>query len=135
MIEGLASLSLLVGAFFILLAAVGLVRLPDLYCRLHAATKPQILGLILIVIALALSVRSWAALLLLLVLAVLLGTPGCLSVRAALLGRGLDVRRKRRHVPTSFLLVRARDWAHSNLATGLFQVDPSPRERLSTWGM
>ena len=57
---------LVVGAALSLAAAVGLIRFPDALARLHAATKPQILGLILIVIALALSVRSWAALLLLL---------------------------------------------------------------------
>lgn len=53
------------GAILSLAAAVGLVRFPDALSRLHAATKPQIFGLILIVLALALSVRSWAALLLL----------------------------------------------------------------------
>ena len=52
---------LVVGAALSLAAAVGLIRFPDALARLHAATKPQI-----IVIALALSVRSWAALLLLL---------------------------------------------------------------------
>ncbi len=53
------------GALLSLAAAVGLVRFPDALSRLHAATKPQILGLILVVIALALSVRNWAVLLLL----------------------------------------------------------------------
>lgn len=53
------------GAVLSLAAAVGLVRFPDALSRLHAATKPQILGLILVVIALALSVRNGAVLLLL----------------------------------------------------------------------
>lgn len=30
------SLSFFIGGIFILLAAIGLVRLPDLYCRMHA---------------------------------------------------------------------------------------------------
>ncbi|MEK8226242.1 monovalent cation/H+ antiporter complex subunit F [Oerskovia sp. M15] len=38
---------------------VGVVRFPDLLARMHAATKPQVLGLILVLIALALRLRSW----------------------------------------------------------------------------
>ncbi|MDO9590955.1 MAG: monovalent cation/H(+) antiporter subunit G [Microcella sp.] len=60
-----AAALLVVSAFLTLAAAVGLLRFPDALARLHAATKPQILGLILLVIALALSVRSWSVLLLL----------------------------------------------------------------------
>lgn len=60
-----AGVLLIGGAVLSLAAAVGLVRFPDALSRLHAATKPQILGLILVVIALALSVRNWAVLLLL----------------------------------------------------------------------
>ena len=61
-----AAVFLVLGAFLSLAAAVGLIRFPDSLARLHAATKPQILGLILVVLALALSLRSGAALLLLL---------------------------------------------------------------------
>ena len=57
---------LFLGSVLSLAAAVGILRFPDALARLHAATKPQILGLVLIVIALALSVRSGAVLLLLL---------------------------------------------------------------------
>ena len=38
----------------VLLAALGLVRLPDLYTRMHASTKPATLGVSLVVSALAL---------------------------------------------------------------------------------
>ncbi len=61
-----AAVLLVLGAFLSLSAAVGLIRFPDSLARLHAATKPQILGLILVVLALALSLRSGAALLLVL---------------------------------------------------------------------
>ncbi|WP_367275859.1 monovalent cation/H(+) antiporter subunit G [Microcella sp.] len=60
-----AAVLLIVSALLTFAAAVGLLRFPDALARLHAATKPQILGLILLVVALALSVRSWAVLLLL----------------------------------------------------------------------
>lgn len=40
------------GAVFILVAAIGLIRLPDLYCRAHALGKAMTLGLILLLLAL-----------------------------------------------------------------------------------
>ena len=47
------SLLVVLGAGMVLLAAVGLVRLPDLYTRMHASTKPVTLGVSLVVAALA----------------------------------------------------------------------------------
>ncbi len=44
MIEILVSLSLLIGAFFLLVGAIGLFRLPDFFMRLHAPTKASTLG-------------------------------------------------------------------------------------------
>ena len=58
-----AAVCLLLGALLSLAAGVGLVRFPDALSRLHAATKPQVLGLIFIVIAIALSARSLSVLL------------------------------------------------------------------------
>ncbi|WP_406247743.1 monovalent cation/H(+) antiporter subunit G [Microbacterium sp. M] len=46
------------GALLCLSAAVGLLHFRDVPSRLHAATKPQVLGLLLICIAIALSQRS-----------------------------------------------------------------------------
>lgn len=43
-------LSLLLGTFFILSASIGIVRFPDLYTRLHAATKASTLGISFILI-------------------------------------------------------------------------------------
>lgn len=43
-IEWLAAASLLLGAFFSLVGAIGLVRLPDFFMRLHAPTKASTLG-------------------------------------------------------------------------------------------
>ena len=42
--EWLAALLLLVGSFFSLVGAIGLLRLPDFFCRLHAPTKASTLG-------------------------------------------------------------------------------------------
>jgi multicomponent K+:H+ antiporter subunit G len=44
-IEWLAAALLLLGAFFLLVGAIGLIRLPDFFMRLHAPTKASTLGL------------------------------------------------------------------------------------------
>ena len=45
---------ILIGGAFALIAGIGLVRLPDLYVRMHAATKAGTLGAGLVLVALAL---------------------------------------------------------------------------------
>ncbi|MCR2813062.1 monovalent cation/H(+) antiporter subunit G [Microbacterium sp. zg.Y1090] len=59
-LDVLSMVLILLGALLCLTAAVGLLRFHDVPSRLHAATKPQVLGLILICLAVALSARSWA---------------------------------------------------------------------------
>lgn len=49
---------LLGGAFLALAAGVGALRFPDLLARMHAATKPQVLGLVLVLVGLALRLRD-----------------------------------------------------------------------------
>lgn len=51
---------MLLGAGFTLVAALGVVRLPDLFSRMHAAAKPQLLGLVLLCSGIMLLMRSWA---------------------------------------------------------------------------
>lgn len=55
----LAKLALVAGLFFSFTATVGLLRLPDVYNRLHATTKCDTLGAGLILLALSLSGRPW----------------------------------------------------------------------------
>ena len=55
-------LCLIAGAALCLLAAIGLLRFPDLLSRMHAATKPQVLGVLLVLIGVAVSLRSLPAL-------------------------------------------------------------------------
>ena len=43
-IEWTAAALILIAAFFLLVGAIGLVRLPDFYMRLHAPTKASTLG-------------------------------------------------------------------------------------------
>lgn len=49
----IASILLLSGGFFVLVAAVGIVRLPDILMRMHASTKAGTLGAGLILLAVA----------------------------------------------------------------------------------
>ncbi|MGB3894369.1 monovalent cation/H(+) antiporter subunit G [Mycolicibacter sinensis] len=50
-LDVVASLLGLAGAVLALTAAIGVVRFPDTLARMHSATKPQVLGLILVLIA------------------------------------------------------------------------------------
>jgi multicomponent Na+:H+ antiporter subunit G len=52
---------ILLGAALALTAAIGLVRLPDVLNRMHAASKPQTLGFLLLCVGLALVLRDGAA--------------------------------------------------------------------------
>ena len=54
MTEIIISLSLLIAALVILLAAIGLLRMPDLPTRMHATTKSSVLAIILIMVAVGL---------------------------------------------------------------------------------
>ncbi|ROS76470.1 monovalent cation/H(+) antiporter subunit G [Cellulomonas sp. PhB143] len=56
----LAAVAMLCGAFLTLAAGVGVARFPDLLGRMHAATKPQVLGLILLLLGVALRVHEWS---------------------------------------------------------------------------
>lgn len=49
---------LLLGAMLCMAAGVGMLRFPDLLTRMHAGTKPQILGVILVIIGVGLRTRS-----------------------------------------------------------------------------
>lgn len=52
--EIIAVLFMLFGAFFILVAGIGLLRFKDLYSRMHATTKATSFGLLLIIIGVSL---------------------------------------------------------------------------------
>ena len=53
-----SGICLLGGAFLAFAAGVGVLRFPDLLARMHAGTKPQVLGLVLVLLGLALRLRS-----------------------------------------------------------------------------
>ncbi|WP_054812335.1 monovalent cation/H(+) antiporter subunit G [Nocardia arizonensis] len=92
-LEWIAALFILTGALLALTAAVGILRFPDTLTRMHAATKPQVVGLILILTGTAIHIRSDANawMLMLVALFTLLTAP----VIAHLIGR--TAYREQRH--------------------------------------
>jgi multicomponent Na+:H+ antiporter subunit G len=58
--ESVALLLLLLGAVFMLLAAIGMVRMPDVLTRLHSSTKSGTLGVGLIMLGVALFFGDFA---------------------------------------------------------------------------
>ena len=49
---------LVVGALLSLAAGIGVLRFPDALSRMHAATKPQVLGVLLLLLGIALRLRT-----------------------------------------------------------------------------
>ncbi len=70
-LDTIGALFLLLGAMLCFAASVGLVRFPDVLTRMHAATKPQTLGLLFVVAGVALSLQNVQALGILLLVAIL----------------------------------------------------------------
>ncbi|MDO5618611.1 monovalent cation/H(+) antiporter subunit G [Kocuria sp.] len=58
-LDVIGSVLLLVGCLMSLAAGLGLVRLPDVLTRMHAATKPQVLGLLCVLLAVVIINRAW----------------------------------------------------------------------------
>ncbi len=77
---------------FFLAGSVGLLRFPDLYCRLHALTKADNIGLGLLVLGLmiqSLSVAAFLKLLLIWLLVLLAGSTAAHLVARSALRHGL----------------------------------------------
>ncbi|CCG01461.1 monovalent cation/H(+) antiporter subunit G [Blastococcus saxobsidens] len=117
---------LLLGALLCLTAGIGLVRFPDVLTRMHAGTKPQVLGVLLIMVAGAIRLQGWSATWMLLLVAVfqLLTAP----VSAHMISR---VAYRRRHVRRDLLLVdelRADDELRDRVYRGDEPADAPPQE-------
>ncbi|MFO7951983.1 MAG: monovalent cation/H(+) antiporter subunit G [Bacillota bacterium] len=79
----LSTISLIIGLFFLIVAAVGLLRLPDVYSRLHASSKCDTLGAGLVLLSLALQSELAVAIrLLLLIIFILITNPTAAHVIA-----------------------------------------------------
>ena len=58
MLELLAAICLVIGGFFCFVAGIGIVRLGDIFLRMHASTKAGTLGIALIALAMILLADS-----------------------------------------------------------------------------
>ena len=68
-IELIAAACLLLGTFLMAVTALGLLRLPDVFCRMHAAGKAGTLGVVLLILGAVVA---------------LAGTPDDVSIRGLL---------------------------------------------------
>jgi multicomponent Na+:H+ antiporter subunit G len=82
-VDTVGDLLLVLGAALMLIAAIGVVRFPDLYSRMHAATKATAAGLLLVSLGAAVVLGEGWAKLVATVALVLLTSP----VAAHLIGR------------------------------------------------
>lgn len=57
-LDWIASVAIVVGALMSLLAGIAVLRFPDTMSRIHAATKPQVLGIMLLMLGVGLRLQS-----------------------------------------------------------------------------
>jgi multicomponent Na+:H+ antiporter subunit G len=78
----IGNIFLLIGAIFLFLGALGLIRMPDIYTRIQAATKTTTLGSISILLGVAIHHPLWITQLLLIAGFILLSSPVAASMIA-----------------------------------------------------
>lgn len=57
--EILGAICVALALLFFLSGSIGLLRFPDIYCRLHSLTKADNVGLLLVILGLILSSDNW----------------------------------------------------------------------------
>jgi len=60
--EIVVAVLILLSAFLSMAAGIGIIRFPDVLTRLHAATKPQVVGLAAVLVAILVQVPTWGVL-------------------------------------------------------------------------
>ena len=73
---------ILLGTLSFLISAVGLIRMPDIYTRMHVGTKSTTMGTLLVILGTICIEPSWAWKLILLAIFILLTNPLSSSVLA-----------------------------------------------------
>lgn len=84
-VEILASVLIIAGTVLAVIAAIGLNRFNDALTRIHSASKPQTLGLMLVLAGAALAAGSWS--LAAMMLAVMLAQMTTVPVASVMVGR------------------------------------------------
>jgi multicomponent Na+:H+ antiporter subunit G len=80
-VDALRIVLLTAGLFFFASGALGLLRFPDTYTRLHAATKADNVGLGLLAAGLSLSTADWQNILVILLIWLLVMASGATSAQ------------------------------------------------------
>ena len=83
-LQFLALIAVIIGTAFSLIGVIGLIRLPDVYTRLHATGKVGVYGAVLLLVAAALwTPLGWGKALLLIVLLMVSGPVSAHAISSA----------------------------------------------------
>ncbi len=82
MFEFLGFLFIFLGVMAFLVSAIGLLRMPDIYTRMHVGTKSTTIGTILVIVGASFIEPSWTLKLILLAIFIFLTNPLSSSVIA-----------------------------------------------------
>ena len=123
----LRDIPILIGAFFVLTSAIGIVRFPDLYSRLHASSKLVTLGSAGIFLGAALSFQDSAAFTRL--LAVLLFQFLTTPLTAYLIAQAAYLRGLPPHLPTGI-----DEWGALGKAEEIAQADREAMQSMQAEG-
>ena len=92
-LEALAVLAVLVGTAFSVIGIIGMLRLPDVYTRLHATGKVSTFGAVLLLVAAALVIDAvWAKALIAIALLLLAGPVVSHALGSAALRMGIPMK-------------------------------------------
>jgi multicomponent Na+:H+ antiporter subunit G len=75
MIQLIGALITLAGSVFILLGALGIVRMPDVYNRMQTGTKATTLGSMLSLLGIGIAVHGWLGKIIILILFIIITNP------------------------------------------------------------
>lgn len=97
LLQLVALVAVVLGTFFSVVGVLGLVRLPDVYTRLHATGKVGVFGVVLLLVAaVALTPLGWGKGLVLIVLLMVVGPVTSHALGSAAHRLGIPMRRGQR---------------------------------------
>ena len=89
----IALIAVIIGTLFSLIGVIGLIRLPDVYTRLHATGKVGVYGAVLLLVAAALwTPLGWGKALLLIILLMVSGPVSAHAISSAAYRIGLPMK-------------------------------------------
>ena len=93
LLQFLALIAVIIGTFFSLIGVIGLIRLPDVYTRLHATGKVGVYGAVLLLVAAAIwTPLGWGKALLLIILLMVSGPVTAHAISSAAYRIGLPMK-------------------------------------------